>query len=250
MVMVSNGINIGRRRGPRMGGGGVVPWYRDGSPLSNSIVSFWKLDEASGNRADSVGSNTLTDHSVPSAAGLVYPLAADFTPASSHYLSVASNASLQTGDVDFWISAWVYLDDAASAGQIVAKDLASNRDYELCVNSTGASRFQFIVIDTGGSLMSASIVMTINTATWYHLIGWHDSTLNTVNLTVNNGAVTSTSTGGNAPKSSAGSELQIAARQFVGSRQFLDGRVSAVVFGKNYVPTANDRTRLDNWGSL
>lgn len=46
------GLNIGLK--PRVGG--------VGKPPMTGLVSWWKLDEASGTRSDSVGSNHLADH--------------------------------------------------------------------------------------------------------------------------------------------------------------------------------------------
>lgn len=86
------------------------------------IVSFWNLDEESGSRADSHGSNTLTDNNtVGTALGKVAAVTADaislktdlvasFDSANSEYLSVRHDA--QSGlDLSqysaFTISAWV-----------------------------------------------------------------------------------------------------------------------------------------------
>ena len=86
------GVNLG-------GAGGVaLPWYEQDSDLANSLVAFWKLDEASGQRNDSIGTNHLADNNtVLSAAGKVYPLAATFAADANEYLSIASNAALSAG---------------------------------------------------------------------------------------------------------------------------------------------------------
>ena len=67
-------------------------------PQSGSIVSRWLLDEASGNRADSVGSNTLTDNNTVLAATgyngslFTYDNAADFEASNSESLSIADGS--------------------------------------------------------------------------------------------------------------------------------------------------------------
>jgi hypothetical protein len=80
------------------------------STLSTGITSYWKLDEASGTRADSASSNNLTDvNSVGQATGKIGS-AGQFTISGSKYLSIADNASLSTGSTDFTVSVWVYID--------------------------------------------------------------------------------------------------------------------------------------------
>src|SRR5258708_7847472 len=55
--------------------------------ITDNLVSFWKLDEASGTRTDSVGSNNLTsNNSVGQSVGKVSN-AAHFTATSNQYLS-------------------------------------------------------------------------------------------------------------------------------------------------------------------
>jgi len=81
-------------------------------PQSGNVVSRWLLDEASGTRADIVGSRTLTDNNTVAAAtpghapaNAAYDNGADFEAANSEYLSRADDAGLSiTGalTVSFW----------------------------------------------------------------------------------------------------------------------------------------------------
>lgn len=75
--------------------------------LIDSLVSYYKMDEASGNRADSHGSNTLTDNNTVAqdASGKINQ-AADFTTANSEYFSAASNSVFDVTTGDFSISFW------------------------------------------------------------------------------------------------------------------------------------------------
>ncbi len=81
--------------------------------LRQGLVCFWPLDEASGNRYDD-GPNayTLTDTgSVPSAAGQVYTLAADFDMLSDMCLTrtLANSALVNFGPTNgFTLAAWCY----------------------------------------------------------------------------------------------------------------------------------------------
>ena len=72
--------------------------------LTDSLISYWKLDEASGNATDSHGTNTLTDtNTVTSVAGKINT-ARYFTNANTEFFTLADNASLSTGDIDFTIN--------------------------------------------------------------------------------------------------------------------------------------------------
>jgi hypothetical protein len=82
------------------------------SSLLTDLVSYWKLDETSGTRFDSAGSNNLTDNnSVGSALGKVYPLAAQFTATNQSL----SNSSVTIGTT-LTVAVWIYLDSDFVAG--------------------------------------------------------------------------------------------------------------------------------------
>lgn len=84
----------------------AAPTYTRGVSKTG-LISYWKLDETSGNAVDAHGSNTLTDeNTVGSAVGKVLT-GRSFVAANSERLSIPSNATLQTGDVDFSISLWI-----------------------------------------------------------------------------------------------------------------------------------------------
>ena len=73
------------------------------------LVSYWKMDETSGSRVDSVGANTLTDNNtVPSQVGVISN-ASQYVAANSEYLSKASfNWATSIGN-SFTIAGWVAL---------------------------------------------------------------------------------------------------------------------------------------------
>jgi hypothetical protein len=84
------------------------------------LVSHWALDEASGTRNDSHGTNHLTDtNTVGTAAGQIEN-AAHFIAANSEDLSVADNASLAFTtalSASFWLRQTDLLDDRAFLGK-------------------------------------------------------------------------------------------------------------------------------------
>lgn len=81
----------------------------------DNLVSYWKLDEASGTRADAHGTRTLTDNgAVGSVAGKINN-AAVFVSASSKSLSNANSIGGATG-LPVSYNMWVFLDSTSQAG--------------------------------------------------------------------------------------------------------------------------------------
>ena len=83
------------------------------STLTDGLVAYWPLDEASGTRADSHSNSLdLTDNNtVSQGTGHVYANAADFEEATREYLSRASTDLLQP--LSFSISLWIKPEDLA-----------------------------------------------------------------------------------------------------------------------------------------
>jgi hypothetical protein len=145
---------------------------------------FWTLNESSAGtgavtRADSVGGQDLTDNSLFCASDTgVISLAAKFVAANGEFLSHTSNATLNTGDIDFTIAAWVYMDTKSANMDVVSKYLTTgnNRAYELQYTQS-VDRFRFIVSPDGTSsglgIVAADTFGSPSTATWYLVIAWH-----------------------------------------------------------------------------
>lgn len=221
--------NLGR-------GGVLVPYLRRNRGAGADVaawglVSYWKLEEASGERADSYGTNHLTDHNgVGQAVGKVGD-AAQFVGASNEYLSRADNASLSTGDVDFWGAAWVYLDSLPpNVFQILGKlELSAAGEWNLQLrNDTG--RFHFRLFNGGGLVGNAEWTVSPTTSTWYHLCWYHDAAANQIGISMDGGAFATAAT--------SGSPTDTAIDFTLGSFSdalffFYDGRLDSVAFGKS-----------------
>ena len=215
------------------------------SALYTNLIAYWKLDEASGNRADSKGSNTLTDTNTVTSTTGKQSNAAVFTKANSEYLTVADNSSLSVGDIDFYFSCWIYptLNDASDQ-YIAAKGGSSgNRAWELRIDWVNA-RLRFSVYnpsDTATTVNSANSSIAVNT--WYFVECWHDSVGNVIGVSINNGtAVTAAHTTG--VKDDTG-PFQLGARNASG---FYQGNIDEFGFWK-YMPSSGDRTFLFNSGA-
>lgn len=213
--------------------------------LTDSLISYWKLDEASGDAVDAHGSNTLTDNNtVGSATGKINN-GRQFDKASSRYFSKADNTDLSTGDIDFTISAWVKPASIPTVGNylcIVGKDKASNREFNLELNGDSSGKFNFF----GGNLNQATWGTAPSTGTWYHVIVWHSMTDNQVGIVVNDGTPVTTATTGAGTDGTA--FFGIGGREYSGFLSPFDGIIDEVGFWKRLL-TSGERTQLYNSGA-
>jgi len=166
------------------------------NPSTTSLVSWWSLDEVSGTRNDSHGSNHLTDNNTVGSASGIKSNAASFVSANSEYLSISDNASISMGDIDFTICSWVQLKGSKAAYPIVDKHTTATnqREYYL-LYSLSFDRFTFTVSSNGTAqeFVNADNLGSPSIDTWYMVCAWHDSVSNTINIQVNNGSVNSVS---------------------------------------------------------
>ncbi len=215
--------------------------------LSNSLVGFWNLNETSGTRADSTtGSNLADTGSVGSAAGKINT-AANFS--GSNYLSVADNARLSMGDIDFTLSGWVYMGDKTDNRTVVSKydsNGVNQREYLIQYNLVN-DRFQFFVSSDGssGASIFADALGSPSINTWYYVVAWHDSVSNTINIQVNNGTVNSSAYSSGVFNGTAAFALGSASQ---GISSLMNGRIDAVGVWKRVLNSV-DRTTLYNAGS-
>jgi hypothetical protein len=115
------------------------------SPLLNNLVSYWKLDESNGVRADSHGNNNLTDNNTVGVVTGKLVNAASFNSTNSESLSRTDNASLSTGNLGFTVSAWVRHTSTASNMTILGKTGSSGLEYRLYYSASGSHRYRFSV---------------------------------------------------------------------------------------------------------
>ena len=154
-------------------------------PKEAFLTHNWQMGEASGTRADLVGGMTLTDNNtVGSAAGLVYPLAANLIAANSEYLSHADDASLRiVGATTFEV--WARWTSGTNA-PLFCKRGATN-EYESGYYSGYGGMYLDVL--SGGSLSSARSPLVPVSGTWYHLVMWYDPADRKARIAVNGGAV-------------------------------------------------------------
>ena len=211
--------------------------------LLDNLISYWKLDEASGNAIDTHGTNTLTDNNtVGSAAGKINT-ARDFEQSQSESFYTASNASLETGDIGFTISFWVKHETVQSIQFYVNKSGVATADREFAAYYT-TGQFAFFVYDSGNNIKQVLSGVSGSTTNWQHVVAWHDPDANIIGIAVNNGtpATASHTTGVRVTNY----EFELGARR--AQNFFLDGLLDEVGFWKR-VLTADERTALYNAGN-
>lgn len=209
--------------------------------LLTNLVSYWALNEASGNALDSHSTNDLTDNNtVGSATGKVGN-ARDFEADNLELFTKADNADLSTGDIDFHLSGWVQFESQTSTRMIVMKGNDLNGTYEYCVFNFGGSLF--FRVESGAASVDVGSSSLAN-GTWYKFDAWHDSVNNQIGISLNNGTpVTASYSGGVTDNAQA---FQIGNDSSLGRPH--DGLIDEVGFWKR-VLTSDERTDLYNAGN-
>jgi hypothetical protein len=207
------------------------------STLLNNLLAYWKLDETSGTRIDSHGSNNLIDNNTVGSATGKIGNAASFVAANSEYLSVNSSQLSFAGD--FTISVWNKPTSVVgtSASYVLSKDDTTNREYHIQLLS---SNYNFQVWN-GATKYLMSLPAT--SGVWQHLMMWYDSVAGTLYASVNNGT----------PATGAVPGINTTSAPFlVGVRGdfkgYYDGLIDEVGIWTRLLTTA-ERTQLYNSGS-
>jgi hypothetical protein len=216
------------------------------STLTNGLLAYWALEEASGSRADSVGSNTLTDvNSVGQASGIIGN-AASFVAASNTALTITDNTTLSVGSVSFTISAWFYKNALGSNQFFLSKGTGgggSTTEYQLNITATNLLQFG---TSNGTTAVTLNSIGTITASAWHHVVAWYDSGADTINLRLNNAALRSTAALGRGGYDSGGNFSL--GRFHALTTVDWDGRIDEVAFWKR-TPTTAEQDELWNGGA-
>lgn len=147
------------------------------STLPNGLISYWKLDEASGTATDSVGSNTLTDNNTCTSAAGQVGTARQFVAAQSESLSIADNASFSAISAGMTISMWVYPDTLPNDVSMCTK-WAYATDGEWVLDLNGATWQPRMVVATSsgdpGTTSGKGPGSLVALTTWTHLVWLFD----------------------------------------------------------------------------
>ena len=197
--------------------------------LPAELIGYWQMEETSGTRADSWGDNDLTDNNTVGYADGIIDNAASFNRANNEYLSHANNADLDTGDVDFTTSAWVYMETLTSTG-VMLRDVEYALWYDADLN-----RFAMTVNDPACTQLTVLYGNTpVVTDTWYFLAAWHDATDDELGIRINGNETIVPYDDGVCDSSTTGNVFKLGSSTF----GTLDGRIDEAVFWKRTLTPA------------
>jgi hypothetical protein len=222
--------------------------------LLTDLIAWWDMEEAAGSsRVDSHGANDLAENGGPIATATgKRGLGVDLERGSSQFLSIADNASLSTGDIDFAFAAWIKLETVPSAAGGVytvasKQESAVVAEWQLLIGNAN-DQFRFVIYNAAGAAVGDTLAVgpVLQAGTWYFVHCWHDATNDVVGLQVNGGEKLTVATTG-APTDTA-SAFRIGARYAV-SERFFDGIVEAPLFRKSLLTDFNmNRLYRDGMG--
>ena len=165
------------------------------NPTVRDLVSWWALEEDSGDAADSHGTNHLTRSGTINNADAKQGKGINFQNIKGRYLSLANNASVNFGHEDFTIGCW-FKPEALYEGDPEDGDLPMPFIHK--GNAGGATYYEYFL---GASLSKKVMLATIGghiewgsemtTGNWYFAVGWHVASENKSYLQVNNGSALS-----------------------------------------------------------
>lgn len=137
--------------------------------LTDNLVSYWKADESSGNMADSVGSNTLTNVGTCTfGTGIINN--GVITQRNTKYMQSSSSTGLNPTDkftLNFWVK-WSSLDTGNWNGMVSKLDNTSRAWGTGILNSSGSTYTVLFDLGTsGGGSNGYTVNTTVTTGTWY-----------------------------------------------------------------------------------
>ncbi len=175
--------------------------------------------------------------------------ARQFTAANSEYFAKADNADLSTGNIDFTLAAWVYLDAKVANRTIFGKyeTTGNQREFVLRYDIT-ADKFHFIVSSNGSATFakSATTLGSPSTGTWYFVVAEHDAANDTLSIQVNNGTIDSAAYSSGVNDGTG--PFHLGALDISAAPNYMDGRLARAGFWKRTLTTA-ERTSLYNAGA-
>ena len=226
------------------------------SGIQDGGKAYWRIKENGGPYADSIGSNNLAENGTmgqndPGRIGNVTRhliQVGDFDPANSAFLSIADNADLSTGDVDFYVAAWVYPEFLDNSRVLISKwdSTGGDREYILQYFLTN-DVWRFGVSNDGSAttFVESSTFGSPSTGIYYFIEAWHDSVNNEIGICINRGTddTAAHTTGVN----DGASDFIIGANDEGRSLRW-NGRIGPVLFRKGSIPSTAERDELYNRG--
>lgn len=221
----------------------------------SSLQAYWALEEASGTRDDAKGANNLTDNNTVTSSTGIIGQAGEFEQLGTEWLSIADNAALSTGDIDYTIAGWVDIEALPGTGlarYVLGKNsvVAGNFEYSLILQDTAnVDRFMWSVSGDGltYTTVTANTFGTPVINTWYFFLVEHNATANTITISINNGVADSTAHSTGSFDGTGGFGIGSIFETTPGVSGW-DGAIDEVFFTKRLLTTA-EKAAIYNAGS-
>jgi len=221
------------------------------STLLTNLISYWKLDEASGNAVDSQGSNTLTNfNTVDFNAGKINN-GADFGSANTNkYLEVSNNLGIDGGVIS--MNLWVNITTIPTSGNVAhlivqGNNVSKTINFMRYFNDGGTLKIQFSrgKNDVGDQLVQHTYTLT--TGTWFMLTYTYDGT--TITAYIDGTSVgTAAASGDGTGVMTFVNGVRLARHTLTGGASYLSGKLDEVG-AWNKTLTASEVTTLYNGGA-
>lgn len=160
--------------------------------LTDNLVSYWQMAEASGNALDSHGSSPLT--LVGTAASVAGKLgnARNLSAAVPPDHGFTRQNFFPGGDYDYTIGGWFYFTSVSGTRTLIGYGSDQSGDGHYALNARSSTqKFSFVAYNAAGAAttITADLPTPVATGQWYFVLGWHDEVAGTINIQVNNGTV-------------------------------------------------------------
>jgi hypothetical protein len=214
-----------------------------------NLAAWWDMSEPQGGRLDSVGASHLVDGTAQN--GRIGNTDANVLKAlyfKSNKASIADNASMSTGDVDFGFAGWLYISSKGANAPVVfskgTNATAANYEYVFYYNGTNLR----LAVSNGTTATGVNSSATISTGVWYFVYAYHDSVNNVIGISIDNGTAATAA-------HSAGSQDSAHAFNFgfwdaasVSGYEYLNGYLQGWAFWKGGLPTSGELSEMWNRG--
>lgn len=174
------------------------------STLTTGLTAFWKFN---GDGTDATGTYNLTAVNSPTFEAGVVSQATKCLSASAQSWYYPNNPAFLPGNTDFSVAGWVYEISSLDTSMINVYNATTAGSWQLKLGGAPALR---VTNQTSGITVASST--NPGTGVWYFVAAWFDHTAATLNISVNDGAVASGSTGGIIPSTASTNKLTFATR--------------------------------------
>lgn len=141
---------------------------RSSTNIKTSLVAWWSLNEASGNRSDSHGANTLSNigTAIGGAAGRIGN-ASNHVFVSGSWLGAAFNG-ISSGD--FTAGAWVNFNTVTSFAGLMSQDNNSGTNRHWAIRTNGSNQWGFYVLNSAVTLHQATATAAATAGVWQFVV--------------------------------------------------------------------------------